>query len=152
MSLNKEKNFISAVVYLYNNEKEVAGFLNTVNTLLKENFEKYEIVCVNDCSTDGTVKAVENFCEENSVKSLTLINTSFFQGVESAMVAGLDISIGDFVLEFDSPVVDYQADMIMSVYRKSLEGNDIVFAVPQGGSKFTSKLFYNHQPPRYKPC
>ena len=143
MSLNKEKNFISAVVYLYNNEKEVAGFLDTVNTLLKENFEKYEIVCVNDCSTDNTVKAVEEFCEANSVKSLTLINTSFYQGVESAMVAGLDISIGDFVLEFDSPVVDYSEDMIMSVYRKSLEGNDIVFAVPQGVTKFTSKLFYN---------
>ena len=143
MSLNKEKNFVSAVVYLYNNEREVGSFLKTVNDLLKENFEKYEIVCVNDCSTDGTVKAVENFCEENSVKSLTVINTSFFQGVESAMVAGLDISIGDFVFEFDSPVVDYAADMIMAVYRKSLEGNDIVFAVPQGVGRFTSKLFYN---------
>ena len=143
MSLNKEKNFVSAVVYLYNNEREVGGFLNTVNTLLKENFEKYEIVCVNDCSTDNTVKAVEAFCEENRVKSLTLINTSFFQGVESAMVAGVDISIGDFVFEFDSPVVDYEADMIMSVYRKSLEGNDIVFAIPNGASRFSSKLFYN---------
>ena len=66
MSLNKEKNFVSAVVYLYNNEREVAGFLNTVNGLLKENFEKYEIICVNDCSTDNTVKAVEAFCEENA--------------------------------------------------------------------------------------
>ena len=143
MSLNKEKNFVSAVVYLYNNEREVAAFLKTVNTLLKENFEKYEIICVNDYSTDNTVKMVENFCEENSVKSLTLINTSFFQGVESAMVAGLDISIGDFVFELDNPVVDYDADMIMSVYRKSLEGNDIVFAIPQGVSRFTSRLFYN---------
>ena len=143
MSLNKEKNFVSAVVYLYNNEREVGSFLNTINNLLKENFEKYEIVCVNDCSTDGTVKAVESFCEENSVKSLTVINTSFFQGVESAMVAGVDISIGDFVFEFDSPVVDYAADMIMAVYRKSLEGNDIVFAVPHGVGRFTSKLFYN---------
>ena len=121
----------------------MGGFLKTVNTLLKENFEKYEIVCVNDCSTDGTVKAVEAFCEEHSVKSLTLINTSFFQGVESAMVAGVDISIGDFVFEFDSPMVDYEADMIMSVYRKSLEGNDIVFAIPNGAGRFTSKLFYN---------
>lgn len=143
MSLNKEKNFISAVVYLYNNEKEVCDFLGKVNGLLSENFEKYEIVCVNDCSTDGTVKAVEGFCETNKVKSLTVINTSFFQGVESAMVAGVDISIGDFVLEFDSPVVDYQPDMIMDVYRKSLQGNDIVFAIPHGAGKFTSKLFYN---------
>jgi len=143
VSLNKEKNFISAVVYLYNNEKEVCDFLGKVNSLLSENFEKYEIVCVNDCSTDGTVKAVEGFCETNKVKSLTVINTSFFQGVESAMVAGVDISIGDFVLEFDSPVVDYQPDMIMDVYRKSLQGNDIVFAIPHGAGKFTSKLFYN---------
>lgn len=143
MSLNKEKNFISAVVYLYNNENEVCDFLGKVNSLLSENFEKYEIVCVNDCSTDGTVKAVEGFCETNKVKSLTVINTSFFQGVESAMVAGVDISIGDFVLEFDSPVVDYQPDMIMDVYRKSLQGNDIVFAIPHGAGKFTSKLFYN---------
>ena len=143
MSLNKEKNFVSAVVYLYNDEKNVGNFLGTVNGLLKENFEKYEIVCVNDCSTDNTVKAVENFCEENSVKSLTLINTSFFQGVESAMVAGVDISIGDFVFEFDSCIVDYDADMIMSVYRKSLEGNDVVFAVPNGVGRTTSKLFYS---------
>jgi len=143
VSLNKEKNFISAVVYLYNNEKEVCDFLGKVNSLLSENFEKYEIVCVNDCSTDGTVKAVEGFCETNKVKSLTVINTSFFQGVESAMVAGVDISIGDFVLEFDSPVVDYQPDMIMDVYRKSLQGNDIVFAIPHGAGKFTSKLFYS---------
>ncbi len=142
MSLNKEKNFVSAVVYLYNDEKNVAGFLSQINHTLKENFEKYEIVCVNDCSTDNTVKAVENFCEENSVKSLTLINTSFFQGVESAMVAGVDISIGDFVYEFDSCVTDYAPEMVMDVYHKSLEGNDIVFAIPQGKSKFTSKLFY----------
>lgn len=143
MSLNKEKNFVSAVVYLYNNEKEVGSFLSTVNTLLKDNFDKYEIVCVNDCSTDGTVKAIENFCEENSVKSLTVINTSFFQGVESAMVAGVDISIGDFVFEFDSCLVDYDAEMIMAVYRKSLEGNDVVFAVPSEGSRFSSRLFYS---------
>jgi len=143
VSINKEKNFVSAVVYLYNNEKEVGNFLLTVNTLLKEKFDKYEIVCVNDCSTDNTVKAVENFCEMNSVKSLTVINTSFFQGVESAMVAGVDISIGDFVFEFDSCLVDYDADMIMDVYRKSLEGNDIVFAVPDSGSRLSSKLFYS---------
>ena len=131
------------MVYLYNDENSVGGFLNTVNSVLKENFEKYEIVCVNDCSTDNTVKAVEAFCEENSVKSLTLINTSFFQGVESAMVAGVDISIGDFVFEFDSCLVDYSEDMIMSVYRKSLEGNDVVFAVPKGAGRTTSKLFYS---------
>lgn len=143
MSLNKEKNFVSAVVYLHNDEHSVENFLSNVDKVLKENFEKYEIVCVNDFSTDNTVETVEKYCESKSVKSLTLINTSYFQGVESAMVAGVDISIGDFVFEFDSCLVDYDANMIMSVYRKSLEGNDVVFAVPKGAGRATSKLFYS---------
>lgn len=142
MTLNKEKNFVSAVVYLCNSRDRVSQFLTAINNLLKENFEKYEIVCVDDCSTDDTVKKVEQFCEENSTKSLTLINTSFFQGVESAMVAGVDISIGDFVFEFDSCTLDFDPQMIMEVYRRSLEGNDIVFAVPQSGARLSSKLFY----------
>ncbi|MEG1862593.1 MAG: glycosyltransferase [Oscillospiraceae bacterium] len=143
MIINKEKNFVSAVVYLYNDSGRVQNFLSTVNEALKENFEKYEIVCVNDCSTDDTIKQVDDFCAQNNVKSLTLINTGFFQGTESAMVAGVDISIGDFVLEFDSCLVDYPKDMILDVYRKSLEGNDIVFACPKGKSRFSSKLFYS---------
>lgn len=141
-NLNKEKNFVSAVVYLYNDRDRVADFLGRLNGRLGENFFKYEIVCVNDCSTDGTAARVEKFCEENSVKSLTLIDTSFFQGVENRMTAGVDISIGDFVFEFDSCFADYDMSMIMDVYRKSLEGNDIVFAVPKGVSKTSSKLFY----------
>ncbi|MDD6187324.1 MAG: glycosyltransferase [Oscillospiraceae bacterium] len=141
-NLNKEKNFVSAVVYLYNDRDRVADFLGRLNRRLSENFFKYEIVCVNDCSTDGTAARVEKFCEENSVKSLTLIDTSFFQGVENRMTAGVDISIGDFVFEFDSCFADYDMSMIMDVYRKSLEGNDIVFAVPKGVSKTSSKLFY----------
>ena len=142
MRENKEKNFVSAVVYLSNDQNNVAGFLTAVNGLLKDNFEKYEIVCVNDCSTDDTVNEINSFCEKNSVKSLTIINTSFFQGVESAMVAGVDISIGDFVFEFDSCIIDYQAALIMDIYYKSLQGSDIVFACPKGKSRFSSKIFY----------
>lgn len=142
MSINKEKNFVSAVVYLHNNRDAVEGFLENVNSLLKDNFEKYEIVCVNDFSTDATVAKVEEFCEKNNVKSLTVMSTGFFQGVENAMVAGVDISIGDFVFEFDSPLADYDRRLIMEVYKKSLEGSDIVFAVPEKAAKFTSKVFY----------
>ena len=49
---NKEKNFMSAVVYINNDEKIVKKFLKQLNNVLTENFEKYEIICVNDCSSD----------------------------------------------------------------------------------------------------
>lgn len=144
MITNKEKNFVSAVVYCYNCSGEVASFLKGINDTLKNNFERYEIICVNDCSTDDTVKTIDAFCSENTVKSLTVVNTSFAQGLESAMLAGQDIAIGDFVFEFDSTVMDFEPSLIMDVYRKSLSGNDIVFAAPKGGNqRFSSKLFYN---------
>ena len=143
MITNKEKNFVSAVVYCYNCQGVISSFLKEVNAVLKENFDKYEIICVNDCSTDQTVKQINDFCENEPVKSLTVVNTSFSQGLESAMIAGLDIAIGDFVFEFDSAVLDFDPAMIMQVYRTSLQGNDIVFACPTEGQRWTSKLFYS---------
>ena len=143
MITNKEKNFVSAVVYCCNCQADVAVFLKGVNETLKENFERYEIICVNDFSTDKTVETINTFCEENSVKSLTVVNTSFAQGRESAMIAGLDIAIGDFVFEFDSTVMDFDAQLIMEVYYTSLKGNDIVFACPTEGQRWSSRLFYN---------
>lgn len=143
MIVNKEKNFVSAVVYCYNCQDAVSSFLKGVNDTLKENFDRYEIICVNDCSTDNTVKAINTFCEENTVKSLTVVNTSFAQGLESAMIAGQDMAIGDFVFEFDSTIMDYEPALIMEIYRKSLSGNDIVFASPVGTQRWTSKLFYS---------
>lgn len=56
MLLNKEKNFISAVVYVYNQETQIYRFLELVNETLRNSFEKYEIICVNDASTDGSIK------------------------------------------------------------------------------------------------
>lgn len=46
----KEKNFVSAVVYVHNAEKELSAFLAAVIRVLESNFEKSEIVCVNDFS------------------------------------------------------------------------------------------------------
>ena len=38
--------------------------------------------------------------------TITILNMSFFHGVEAAMNAGVDLAIGDFVFEFDSCIAD----------------------------------------------
>ena len=43
--LNKEKNFVSCVLYLHNDGAGIRDFLKTVCGTMEENFEKYEIVC-----------------------------------------------------------------------------------------------------------
>ena len=51
--------------------------------------------------------------------------------------------IGDFVYEFDDIFVDYEPEVIMQVYEKLLEGNDIVAASSKGKLRLTSKVFYS---------
>lgn len=139
---SKEKNFVSAVVYVRNNEKHIQYFLSYLNKTLYENFEKYEIICVNDDSMDNSVKIIKEFSKSVKDAVVSVIHMSFYQGVELSMNAGIDLSIGDFVFEFDNVFIDYEVDTIMKVYGRSLEGYDIVSAAPQNTAKNSSKFFY----------
>lgn len=140
--VNKEKNFISAVVYVNNDEKNIKEFLEKLRGELSNNFLKYEIICVNDCSTDNSVEEIKKITMDDGNSSITIVNMSFYQGKELAMNAGVDIAIGDFVYEFDSAVMDYSESTIMDVYKKSLEGYDIVNASSNKRRHKTSALFY----------
>lgn len=143
MIINKEKNFISAVVYIHNNENNIFNTLKNINDVLHNNFEKYEIICVNDYSTDKSVEQIKRFSKEVQGAVVSILNMSYYQGLELSMGAGVDLSIGDFVFEFDSTSMDYSPDTIMEVYFKSLKGYDIVSAAPKKKMRKSSKLFYD---------
>ena len=131
--MQKEKKFISVVVYLHNVEKYMEYFLDKVLPVYISHFQEFEIVCVDDGCTDGTIFRLREYIENNQIKAMVnIIHMSFFQGLESAMNAGRDIAIGDFVFEFDDIFVDYDPNLIVQVYEKLLEGNDIVAARSRG--------------------
>ena len=139
---NKEKNFMSAVVYVHNDEASVGAFLRTVMAVLEEHFEHAEIICVNDHSQDSSVEIIRRISRQADSTTVTLLNMSYFHGVETAMNAGIDLAIGDFVLEFDACIPDFAASVILGVYQKSLEGYDIVSASPDRRQRLTSSIFY----------
>ncbi|MCI7189333.1 MAG: glycosyltransferase [Lachnospiraceae bacterium] len=140
----KEKKFISLVVYLHNVEEYIKYFMKSIIPVCESNFEQFEIVCVDDGCTDGTVDKLKEYLEENQTSAMVnVIHMSFFQGIESAMNAGRDIAIGDFVYEFDDVFVDYEPELLLKVYEKMLEGSDIVAASSRGKMRFTSKIFYS---------
>lgn len=140
--VNKEKNFVSAVIYVHNSEKQIDNFLKTVVSVLEENFEKSEIICVNDFSDDGSVGQIKKISDSVKKAAISILNMSHFHGTEIAMNAGVDLSIGDFVFEFDSTNMDFDKSEIMKVYKKSLEGFDIVSASPSKAKRTSSSLFY----------
>ncbi|NBH84503.1 glycosyltransferase [bacterium C-53] len=138
----KEKNFLSAVIYVHNAEAQIEKFLRMVKEVLEENFEHSEIICVNDDSRDRSVSVIRNVSAEAVTSSISILNMSYFHGLEMAMNAGVDLAIGDFVLEFDLPVSDFDRAEIMNVYYRALRGFDIVSASPERKEKLSSTFFY----------
>lgn len=139
---NKEKHFISAVIYVHNDEKRIADFLHMVIDVLEKNFEHSEIICINDNSKDDSLAIIKKNSKLASHTSISVINLGYFHGLELAMNAGIDLAIGDFVLEFDTALLDFDKNKVMEVYHKSLEGYDIVSAIPDKKQKKSSKFFY----------
>lgn len=139
---NKEKKFISAVLYVHNAEDHIAEFMKRLIALLENNFEHSEIVCVNDASTDKSVDQIKSVKNDAQETAITIVNLSHYHGLEIAMNAGDDISIGDFILEIDTTNQTWDDSVVMQVYRKVLEGNDIVSASPDKPEKMSSSIFY----------
>ncbi len=141
--INKEKNFVSAVIYVHNAAFRIEQFLKMIIDVLENNFEHSEIICVNDYSSDDTLKIIKKASNEAATTSISVVNMSRFHGLEVAMNAGVDLAIGDFVFEFDNAIYDFDKDEIMTIYRKALEGFDVVCAAPDKKNKFSSRIFYN---------
>ncbi len=138
----KEKNFISAVIYIHNDQEKISVFAMELYRILKEKFLKFEMIFVDDASTDQSAEIIRTTTKQFEGCAVSILSMSYHQGVELSMNAGVDLSIGDFVYEFDSILKDYQTELIEELYQVSLEGYDIVCASPQNGQSIGSKLFY----------
>ena len=142
MSDGKKPNFISAVIYVRNNEAAIGPFLTYVYGQLEKQFSQFEIICVDDASTDLSAAKIKEAAKDFTC-AVTIVNMGFAQGVELAMNAGCDIAIGDFVYEFDYAMQTWPDDMMDQLYLKMQEGYDIISACPLGKGKLSSRMFYS---------
>ena len=58
-----QKKFVSLVLYLHNTQNEVVSFFQKVLPVFRDNFTNFEIVCVNDACTDGTIGVLKEYLE-----------------------------------------------------------------------------------------
>ena len=100
---------VSFVVTSYNYEKYI---LKTLESIKKQSYKNFEILVVDDCSSDNSCKVVEKFIEENQDLKITLFVQNKNQGQMSAMMRGLKEAQGQFVSFIDSD------DILMPDYAK----------------------------------
>jgi dolichol-phosphate mannosyltransferase len=139
--MNKEHNFISAVVYISKDEQQNVDFFKALDSVLDEHFLHYELIVVNGNSAVNSIKELSKWAKSID-RPLTVVNMSLHQPHEQCMNAGIDISIGDYVYEFDSTEVPYPPEMIWEAYLTAMKGNDIVNVCPNKERRLSS-IFYS---------
>ena len=86
--------FFSIVIPLYNKEKYVA---QTLQTVLKQNFSDFEIIIINDGSTDSSAKIVQGF-SDTRIKYFSTEN----QGAAEARNLGIEKSTSPYIAFLDA--------------------------------------------------
>lgn len=134
--LNKEQNFLSVVIVTQNNEPIILEKLDTLVKVVDRYFKYYELVVVDNFSKDGTLKKILE-CPHK----LTLIELSKRHNSQQALRAGVDMAVGDFLVEIENINQLDDADVLMTLYAECMKGNDFVFYSPTM-SNLTSRCFY----------
>ncbi len=88
---------VSIIMPAYNAEKSIA---ESIESVLDQTYKNFELIVVNDCSSDNTKGIVENFIRSDS--RIKFIDKVVNEGVASARNTGLDHAQGEFVAFLDS--------------------------------------------------
>jgi dolichol-phosphate mannosyltransferase len=119
---------LSAVIPAYNEEGTIGATVEDLRKALIADGIPFEIIVVNDNSTDRTASIVEAITDEDP--QVRLVNRRPPGGFGRAVRSGLEAVTGDFVVLYMADYSDHPKDVI-AYYKKLEEGYDCVF-----GSRF----------------
>ena len=116
---------ISVIIPCFNEEESLPHFIKEMNKVMDEMKKvKFELIFVNDGSKDKTLEILREMANED--KRVKYINMSRNFGKEPSMLAGLELSKGDYVAIMDADLQD-PPRLLIDMYKGiTEEGYDCV--------------------------
>ena len=117
---------ISFVIPCYNSSETIGNVIAEIkDTMEKIKKYEYEVILVNDCSSDNTFEVIEALCAEH--KNICGVNLAKNFGQHGALMAGFHQVTGDVMVCLDD---DGQtpADEVGKLLEKIEAGDDVVYA------------------------
>lgn len=140
---------LSLIVPLYNEAAALSCFFPRVEAVLANLTDPlrqdYEIICVDDGSTDGTLPWLMQAREANSRIRILSLARNF--GKEAALSAGLDHARGAAIIPIDADLQD-PPELIPQLVQQWFAGFDVVYAVRKGRAgdsllkRWSARAFY----------
>ncbi len=120
----KKKTKISVIMPMYNAEKYIAAALDSV---LNQTFHSYEILVINDGSTDDSLSIAEEYCRNHPDKIQIISQEN--AGAGAARNLGVKKASGSYVLFMDSDDT-VEKDMLSQLYASAIRHHSEVVFCP----------------------
>lgn len=137
---------ITVIAPMYNEEMTIERYLERTIDVLRQNFSSYELILIDDGSTDHSVARCLPFIKKH--KFIKLLSFSRNYGHEIASTAGFDQASGNYVVLMDTDL-QHPPELIPDMVEKAMQGYDVVCAARKNRDeeswirRVTSKLFYS---------
>lgn len=123
---------LSIILPSFNEEGNIKNTASVLAKLLSENSIDYELVFVDDGSSDETYRLITEAAAENpKIKGISF-SRNF--GKEASIFAGLEVATGDAVVVMDCDL-QHPADLIPKMYSLWQEGYEVVEGVKSSRGK-----------------
>lgn len=109
---------LSVIIPVYNSERK--GLANCLDSLTRQSFKDFELILINDGSTDNSFTICKEFEKKDSrIRTISKENT----GVSDSRNTGLSIASGEYITFIDSDDFveqDYLKELISNAYNSDL--------------------------------
>ena len=124
----KRRKLLSVLVPAYNEAENLPSVYNRLTAILQplEVELDYEVVVLDNASTDGTGDIARGFCLRDDRWRYLRYSRNF--GVEASMLAGIDYAAGDAMITIFSDLQD-PPELIPEFVRRWQEGNEVVTGI-----------------------
>ncbi|MBP0016261.1 MAG: glycosyltransferase family 2 protein [Cyanobacteria bacterium SBLK] len=114
---------VSIAIPIYNEEESLPELIAAIHNSLQETELRYEILCVDDGSTDRSAQLLKELAEKDPLLRGILLRRNY--GQTPAMAAGFDHARGRAIVTLDGDLQNDPADIPM-LLNKLDEGYDLV--------------------------
>lgn len=117
---------ISLVIPIFNEEELIDQLFARTMSSLKSIPDDFEIICIDDGSTDNSLAKLIRCHEEDQRFKVISLSRNF--GHQAALLAGLHHAKGEYIAMIDGDLQD-PPELIGEFYKKINEGYQVVYAV-----------------------
>lgn len=117
---------VSVVIPCYNSQDSLPQLLAELSSVLAETVPLFEIICVNDSSTDNTWQVLSSLVEQYPMQAIDLMRN---YGQQNAILCGIRAARYEVIVTIDDDLQNPPAE-ISKLLSRLAEGYDVVYGTP----------------------